>query len=226
MSQKNILVSGANGNLGSAVVEYFLKKGNQVIGLVHHKKEGDQQNNYEEYEVDLTDESATEKILKSILNKYSTIDTAVLTTGGFALGNIQKTGNKALRKQYALNFETAYHVTRPLSLHMEENKKGKIFFIGSEPGMDTTKAKGVVAYALAKSQLFQLANILNADTKKTGIQAHVVVPATIDTPQNRKSVPDADFSEWQKPADIAKIIGKYAVDYDLDNSEIMVEEEL
>src|SRR5699024_5200918 len=212
MSQKNILISGANGNLGKAVVDYFLEKGNQVIGLVHHKKEEKQDKNYTEFEVDLTDEAKTAEILKSILEKYSTIDTTVLTTGGFAVGNLKKTGIKKLRQQYALNFETAYNVVRPLLMDMEDQKTGKIFFIGSEPGMDTTKAKGVVAYALAKSQLFQLANILNADTKKTGIQAHVIVPATIDTPDNRKSVPDADFSEWQKPADIAKIIGKYTED--------------
>lgn len=226
MSIKNILISGANGNLGKAVVDYFLKKGNRVIGLVHHKKEGNQNNNYEEFEVDLTDESATEEVLQSILNKYPIIDTAVLTTGGFAVGNLQKTRQKELQKQYALNFETAYHVARPLSLHMEKNKQGKLFFIGSEPGMDTSKAKGVIAYALAKSQLFQLAKILNADSEKTGIQTHVIVPSTIDTPENRKSVPDADFSKWQKPSAIAEIIGKHAADYQQDKSVLVMKEEL
>ena len=209
MSTQNILVSGANGNLGKAVVHYFLEKGNNVIGLVHHKKEKIQNKNYEEFEVDLTDESKVQNCLKNILDKYQQVHVSVLATGGFAMGNLEKTGIKELRFQYKLNFETAYNVARPPFLDMKKQQFGKIFFIGSEPGMDTTKAKGVVAYALAKSQLFQLANIINADTKKTRIQAHVVVPATIDTPQNRKSVPDADFGEWQKPADIAKIIGNY-----------------
>lgn len=210
---KTVLISGANGNLGKAVVNHFLKENYTVIGLVHHQKEKIKDPNYDEFEVDLTDEYATEKIINSIIKKYNNIAIAILTTGGFALGNLEKTGQKELQKQYALNFETAYFVTRSLFPNMKKNKKGKIFFLGSEPGMDTLKAKGVVAYALAKSQLFQLANIINTDSKKTGIQAHVVVPTTIDTPQNRKSVPDADFNKWQKPEDIATIIYDYAEDF-------------
>lgn len=169
---KTILVSGANGNLGKAVVQNFLKNNYTVIGLVHHQKDEIKNENYNEFEVDLTDEAATAKTINAILEKHQDIAAAVLTTGGFTLGNIEKTGQKELQKQYALNFETAYFVTRSVLPNMKKNKKGKIFFIGSEPGMQTSKAKGVVAYALAKSQLFQLANILNSETEKTGIQAH------------------------------------------------------
>lgn len=221
---KTVLISGANGNLGKAVVNHFLQKNHQVIGLVHHQKDKTKNKYYEEFEVDLTDESATEKTINSILKKHHTIDITVLTTGGFALGNLEKTGQKELQKQYALNFETAYFVTRSLLSNRKENKQGKIFFIGSEPGMNTSKAKGVVAYALAKSQLFQLANILNSNTEKTGIQTHVIVPTTIDTPQNRKSVPNADFSKWQKPEDIATIIGNYAENYSKTETVLLVKE--
>ena len=221
---KTILISGANGNLGKAVVDYFLKENHTVIGLVHHKKQQNSAANYQEFEVDLTDESATQKTINSIIENHKKIDIAVLTTGGFAVGNLQKTGQKEIQKQYALNFETAYFTVRSLFPAMRKNKKGKIFFIGSEPGMNTAKAKSVVAYALAKSQLFQLANILNSDTEKTGIKAHVVVPTTIDTPQNRESVPDADFSKWQKPKDIAKIIGDYAVNYSKTKTVLEVKE--
>src|SRR5699024_8657174 len=210
---KTILVSGANGNLGKAVMQNFLKNNYTVIGLVHHQKDEIKNENYNEFEVDLTDEAATAKTINAILEKHQDIAAAVLTTGGFTLGNIEKTGQKELQKQYALNFETAYFVTRSVLPNMKKNKKGKIFFIGSEPGMQTSKAKGVVAYALAKSQLFQLANILNSETEKTGIQAHVVVPTTIDTPQNRKAVPKADFNKWQKSKDIAEIIQDYAEDF-------------
>lgn len=223
---KTILVSGANGNLGKAVVDYFLKKGTQVIGLVHHKENAATISNYAEFEVDLTDESATQKNIEQILKEYKHIDTAVLTTGGFATGNFKQTGKEELRKQYALNFETAYFVVRALLINSNKEKTTKIFFIGSEPGMDTSKGKGVVAYALAKSQLFQLAKLLNADSKNNALQAYVVVPTTIDTPQNRKAVPDADFGKWQKPADIAKVIGNYSENPSKDKEIILLKEEL
>lgn len=77
-------------------------------------------------------------------------------------------------------------------------------------GIDTNKAKGMTAYGLGKSLLVGLANIINAEYEGTAIKAHVIVPSTIDTPQNRAAMPNADFSKWEKPSEIAAIIGKYA----------------
>lgn len=210
MSQRTVLVSGAAGNLGSAVVQHFLASGDRVIGLVRRSRENIAAAGYKEIAADLTCESETEKLIRELVAEYQKIDLAVLTTGGFALGNLEKTGAKELLFQYELNFLTVYHVVRPLLAHFKESENGKFFFIGSEPGMDTSKGKSVVAYSLAKSQLFQLAQLINADARPSGVQAYVVVPGTMDTPQNRKAVPDADFSRWQKPSEIAGIIGRYA----------------
>src|SRR5699024_7782612 len=132
----------------------------------------------------------------TLISTYKKIDAAVLTAGGFRVGGLSHTKAEDLIFQYKLNFLTAYNITHPLLSHFEENKSGKVFFIGSEPGKDTSTGKGVVAYSLAKSQLFQLANIINSTYKKDDITAHVIVPSTIDTPQNRKAIPNADFSKW------------------------------
>jgi hypothetical protein len=53
--------------------------------------------------------------------------------------------------------------------------------------------------------LFQLAEILNADAKGKNVVTHVVVPSTIDTPNNRKWIPNADFDSWVKPEQLAEI---------------------
>lgn len=209
---KVAIVSGANGNLGQAVVRHFLKEGFKVIGLVHHSKKNIfQAENYDEREVDLTNEEDSEKTIAQITEQHPNIEAAVLTAGGFALGDIEKTGVQELQKQYKLNFLTAYNIVRPLVSIMKAQQKGSLFFIGSEPGMHPETGGGVLAYALAKSQLFQLAKIVNHKNKTHGVLAKVIVPTTIDTPENRKSVPDADFSKWQKPEDIAQIIYKHHV---------------
>lgn len=226
MSTLNILVSGANGNLGKSVVHYFLEKGHRVIGLVHRHKQSVSNTNYKEYEIDLSIEDDCLHLLESLHQQNIQFDIAVLTTGGFALGDLKHTKQKELAKQYQLNFQTAYNLARPLFLEMEKRQNGKLFFIGSEPGMNTASAKGVMAYALAKSQLFQLTNIINADFEKTGVRAHVIVPSTIDTPENRAAVPDANFDLWQKPKDISKIIYAYAVDEKKSKSTIIIKEEL
>src|SRR5690625_4480153 len=79
---KVVVVSGASGNLGQAVVQYFLAVSYQVIGLVRSKAKEGSYENYEEMEVDLLDEKATQDCVDAILEKYNKIDVAVLTAGG------------------------------------------------------------------------------------------------------------------------------------------------
>ena len=122
------------------------------------------------------------------------------------MGKIADTSSKDILKQYKLNFETAYHTARPIFLQMMKQKKGNIFLIGSKPGLDTKHGKGMVAYSLAKSLIFRLAELLNNEAKGTNVVTNVIVPGTIDTPQNRDSMPDADFSKWVKPEAIADVI--------------------
>ncbi len=225
---KTALITGANGNLGRAVVTHFLKKGYRVVGFVHsHRPQTTNPKNYEEFEVDLLNEVATKNAVELVINKYKHLAVSVLTAGGFAMGKIEDTTDELLEAQYALNFKTAYHVARPLiNLLQTTEENGKLFFIGSMPGLNTHKAASTVAYSLAKSQLFQLANIINVNRDKTGIWAHVVVPSTIDTPQNREAVPQADFSQWEKPATIAKVIEHYTQQYDKLVNPIISKDEL
>ena len=70
----------------------------------------------------------------------------------------------------------------------------------------------MVAYSLAKSLIFRLAELMNDEAKGKNIVTSVVVPSTIDTPQNRKAMPDADFSNWVKPEAIADAIYFYCTD--------------
>ena len=67
---------------------------------------------------------------------------------------------------------------------------------------DTSKFR----YGLAKSLIFRLAELMNDEAKGHNVVSAVVVPGTIDTPQNRKAMPGAHFDNWVKPEDIAGII--------------------
>ncbi len=207
---KIILVTGAPGNLGQAVVRKFLAEGSYVIGTV---VPGDpvemtiNDKNFETAVADLMDEEASSQLIVSIIERFGCIDTAVLTVGGFAMGKISDTATSAIQKQYKLNFETAYNIARPVFNQMIKQKSGRIFMIGSRPGSDMHNSKGMVAYGLAKSLVFRLAEIMNDEG--TDVVTSVVVPSTIDTPQNRLSMPDADFSKWVRPEAIADVIAWY-----------------
>jgi NAD(P)-dependent dehydrogenase (short-subunit alcohol dehydrogenase family) len=129
--------------------------------------------------------------------------------GGFAMGKIAETRSSDILKQYKLNFETAYHTARPVFLQMIKQKTGRIFLIGSKPGLDARNGKGMVAYGLAKLLIFRLAELMNDEAKGTNVVTNVIVPSTIDTPQNREAMPDADFSKWVRPEAIADVIYFY-----------------
>ena len=209
--KRNIVVSGGNGNLGSVVVKKFIAEGDQVYSFVRKKSDVTLfPESVEEIELNLLDEEDSQTAVEKILNKSSAIDVAVLTVGGFTMGSIAKTSTKDIYKQYQLNFETAYNLARPVFLQMLEQGHGRIFLIGSKQGLDTHNAKMVAAYALSKSLLFGLANILNAESQGKDITTSVIVPGIIDTPTNRSDMPDADFSKWVTPEEIADIIYFYS----------------
>lgn len=226
MDKKVIVVSGASGNLGKAIVRHFLSLDWRVIGLVHRTSGDSMPNNYEEMQMDLLEEGSVEKGMADIIGRHRRIDAAVLTAGGFAMGDMAHTSVEDLEKQYRLNFITAYNLAKPVFAQMKLQQNGNLFFTGSGQGLDTHRGKGVVAYSLAKSQLFQLANILNADAESTSVKTYVLVPNIIDTPQNRRSMPEADYRQWESPESIAKIVAKYTINDIFDRPEIIIRKEL
>lgn len=212
---KTAIVTGASGNMGQAVIKKFITEGYKVIGTIIPNDPVPLELPSEKLEkvvVDLMREDDSEKFINNIIAKYGSVDAAVLTVGGFAMGSVVETKTSDIAKQYKLNFETAYNVARPIFSQMLKQHNGRIFIIGSKPGLSAANGKGMVAYGLAKSLIFRLAELMNGEAKGTNVVTSVVVPSTIDTPQNRKSMPDADPDKWVKPEAIADVIYFYCTD--------------
>jgi NAD(P)-dependent dehydrogenase (short-subunit alcohol dehydrogenase family) len=206
---KTAIVTGASGNLGQAVVKRFLAGDYYVVGTIIPNdpvKIEVQDKNFETAIADLMNEDSSQQFVEGVANKKGSIDAAILTVGGFAMGKIADTKTSDVLKQYKLNFETAYNVARPVFNQMIKQGSGRIFLIGSRPGSDMRNSKGMIAYGIAKSLIFRLAELMNDEAKGHNVVTTVIVPSTIDTPQNRKSTPDADFDKWVKPEAIADII--------------------
>ena len=206
---KTVLITGANGNLGSAVTKEFLGKGYRVVATVVTEamiSDLPPHAHLEVRVVDLGNEEETASFIQTVISTYKKIDAALMLVGGFAMGNIAATSTADIQKQFALNFETAYHVTRPLFSHMLGNVNGRLVFIGSRPAMEAVQGSNLWASGLSKSLLFKLAEYLNAEAKGRNVTATVVAPSTLDTPLNRKSMPDVDPTTWVQPAALAEIL--------------------
>jgi len=212
---KTAIVTGASGNMGQAVIKKFIDEGFKVIGTVIPNDPVPMDfpaDKLDKVVVDLMNEDDSAKFVNDVTSKYGSVDAAVLTVGGFAIGSVAETKTSDIAKQYKLNFETAYNVARPVFGQMMKQNNGRIFIIGSKPGLNSVNSKGMVAYGLAKSLIFRLAELMNAEAKGTNVVVSVIVPSTIDTPQNRKSMPDADPAKWVKPEAIADVICFYCTD--------------
>src|SRR5699024_2700199 len=141
---KTIIITGANGGLGTAVTNFFLTKNYKIIATVQKEeslKELPKHANLQADVLDLTDEEKTEAFVHKIIDRHKAIDAALLLVGGFTPGDIGSTKSTDIKKQISLNFDTAYHVTRPLFQHMMEQNRGKIVFIGSRPALQAGAGK-------------------------------------------------------------------------------------
>jgi NAD(P)-dependent dehydrogenase (short-subunit alcohol dehydrogenase family) len=215
IDMKTAIVTGASGNMGQAVVKKFIESGFHVTGTVIPNdpvKMEITDKNFDTVTADLMNEDAAAEFVNGLAAKQGSIDAAVLTVGGFAMGKIADTRTSDIQKQIKLNFDTAYNVARPVFNQMMKQGSGRIFLIGSKPGSDAHQSKGMVAYGLAKSLIFRLAEMINDEAKGKNVVCNVIVPSTIDTPQNRNAMPDADFSKWVKPEAIAEIIYFYCTE--------------
>jgi NAD(P)-dependent dehydrogenase (short-subunit alcohol dehydrogenase family) len=215
MKSKTAIITGASGNMGQAVVKKFLAEGYNVVGTIIPNDPVPFDVNDPKLEkviVDLMDEADSEKFVQNVIAKYGSVDAVVLTVGGFAMGKIADTKTADVYKQFKLNFETAYNVARPCFVQMMQQSNGRIFIIGSKPGLNARDGKGMVAYGLGKSLIFRLAELMNDEAKGHNVVTSVVVPSTIDTSQNRKSMPDAKFENWVKAEAIAETIWFYCTE--------------
>jgi len=210
---KIAIVTGASGNLGQAVIKKFISEGFFVIGTILPNDpflSNFPEESFESLPLDLLDEDASRKFVEFVVTKYGRLDVAVLTVGGFAAGKIAETATKDIAKQYSLNFETAYNIARPSFVQMVRQNNGRIFIIGSRPGLDAKSGKGMVAYGLAKSLVFRLAELLNDEAKGINVVTSIIVPSTIDTETNRRALPHGDFTSWVKAEQISDVISYYS----------------
>ena len=206
---KLVIITGANGNLGAATVNKFLREGYKVVGVDGHDNHLEFANNnpaFEFHSVNLANERETGDFVNMVIEKHGVVDAALLLVGGFAMGKIEDTAGADISKMFSLNFETAYFVARPLLKHMQHNGYGRLVFIGTRPALEAAQGKNMIAYSLTKSLLFKLADFINAEAKGTNVVASVVVPSTIDTPINRQSMPGTNPDAWVKPEQLADIM--------------------
>lgn len=202
---KSIIVTGAAGNLGQAVVKRFTQDGHKVyaaLGLGENSRifsHGPLAEKINTQFLNLADETVSEAYVKNIIALDPEVETAICIVGGWQPGTISETTGYELDKMIKLNFSTAFNIVRPLLEYFERKGRGQFVFIGARPAINPAEAKSQVAYAISKSMILRLAEIINDQGKFKDIRASVIIPSLLDTPQNRSAFPDTHAEEWVTP---------------------------
>lgn len=200
-----VLITGASGGLGPAVVEQFLSEGHAVAAVARSWPKPD--GRYRQIAADLT----TLDGCQGAVAEAGPIDTLIHVLGGFSGGQpVAQTSEETWDRMMSLNLRAAFLTFRAVVPQMVERRAGRIIAIGSRTGSDP--AAGLSAYGVSKAGLVHLVRTLALELKETGVTANVVMPATIDTAANRAAMPDAQASRWVTPASIAKVVSWLAGD--------------
>jgi NAD(P)-dependent dehydrogenase (short-subunit alcohol dehydrogenase family) len=209
---KVVLVAGGTGGLGKAVSQAFLGEDAKVAVTYRNEKEFselkktvDVRASLNGYQVDVTDDTAVSQLVKEIVAGSGRLDVMVNAVGAYAGGTpVWQTEPAVFDRMLALNLQSGYVLSRHVVPQMLKQRSGSIVSVSSRAAID--HAAGAAAYAASKAASVALFDSLAADLKGTGIRVNSVLPSLIDTDANRKAMPDADFSKWPNPEDIAKVI--------------------
>jgi len=207
-----IMVTGAAGNVGRAICERFASEGARLVLI--------------DYSVDVAREAAeklalprtrylagagdvgrikdADAVIARAVRKFGRIDALIHTVGGFAMGEGMHAIDDLSRfeRMMYLNAQTTYVMLARVGRHMVEHTvAGSMVVILARSGLKG--AKGMAEYTAGKAAAERIVQSAAEELKEHHIRVNGIMPSTVDTPVNRRDMPNADFSRWVTPAHIA-----------------------
>jgi NAD(P)-dependent dehydrogenase (short-subunit alcohol dehydrogenase family) len=206
MAERVVLITGANGGLGKAVTEAFLRLRDKVIGAsLHIESNTFPDPNFRALPVDFTDRRRVHDAIEQLLAEFGRLDVLIHLLGGFVGGQaIAATDDATWKQMQDLNLTSTFYVLRETIPHLRKSKQGRIVAIGSLAAEQPRAKLG--AYVTFKSALSTLVRTVALENADAGVTANVILPGTLDTPANRESMPKADFSTWLNPKRVADLV--------------------
>jgi NAD(P)-dependent dehydrogenase (short-subunit alcohol dehydrogenase family) len=203
------IVTGGTGGLGSAVVARLLDDGWRVVvpWIVEHELERvEQRAGLELIQADLSNPEAVSAVTDAASQQRGApLKGVVNLVGGFAAGGlVHETPIEEFEQQFRLNLRPTYLVTQAALPYMVKGAAGSIVCVGTRAAV--APFPGAAGYISSKAAVIAFAQAVAIEYKNDGVRCNVILPSVIDTPGNRVSMPNADYSRWVKPAEIAGVI--------------------
>jgi NAD(P)-dependent dehydrogenase (short-subunit alcohol dehydrogenase family) len=210
---RTAIVTGGTGALGSVVAEHFAEEGAGVaipysseksLGAVSQKLR-QRSDKLLLMKCDLTDEAQVQSFADEVMKKFASIDFLINTAGGYVGGKlIDDVTLDEWDGIMKLNLRSTFLACRSALHVMRKQNAGRIVNIAAMPALSPSAKRG--PYAVSKRGVITLTETIAEEVKGTGITANAIAPSIILTEANKQSMPNADFTKWVTPEEIARLI--------------------
>jgi len=209
---KVVMVTGAAGNLGAALAARFAALGSRLAlldrsaeRLERARDELDLPSSTVLLPSDLTAADSVAAAVEKAVTKLGGIDVLANIAGGFTMGPpLYETPDSDWDLMMELNVRSVFNTCRAVIPHMLRQGSGRIVNVSARAALEGKARMG--PYCASKAAVLTLTESLAAEHRLDGINVNCILPGTVDTPQNRAAMPDADFSRWVPPAALADVV--------------------
>ncbi len=207
-----VLVTGGTGYLGTSVCKAFAEARSRVVAAYLL----DQEIPYFEktlesrvrkvslIKADVTKPGEMKRIVKEVISRFKRVDVLVNTVGGYMSGPVGEVTDADFERAMGLNLKSAVLACQAVVPAMRRARRGKIVNVSSEASL--LGDEGSILYSASKAGVNRLTEALARELKEVNVQVNCVMPRVLDTPANRKAMPDADVSSWVKTDQVARVI--------------------
>lgn len=215
LANKIALVTGATGALGRVVVKMLLERDVRVVASYRTEQRlnellefvGRLSANLTGINADVTDAQNVKNLVQKAVEKHGRVDVLLNIAGAYAGGNdIANTEESQWDFMMNTNLKSAFLCSKAVLPYMIKNNYGRIVNVASWTAVINSRRVKSGAYAISKAGVKVLTETIAEEVRKYDINVNCVMPSTIDTPDNRRNFPKADFSKWVDPKDIAEVI--------------------
>jgi NAD(P)-dependent dehydrogenase (short-subunit alcohol dehydrogenase family) len=215
LNGKVAVVTGATGALGRVVAKTLLDQGAHLVST-HRGAEklgelsdfvGGSKDMLVSVQTDVTDENSVQALFQQVISNYGRVDILLNIVGAFRGGaDIVNTKVSDWDFMMNVNLRSAFLCCKAALPHMVKQNYGKIITVSARTAVEKRYRVKNGAYAVSKAGIIVLTETIAEEVKKYDINVNCIMPSTIDTPENRRVFPDADFSKWVKPEQIAEVM--------------------
>lgn len=202
-----VIVTGAAGNLGQAIARRLALLGADLV-LADVRAEPLEALAAELKRpialapgLDLRTADGCARLAEAATARFGRIDGLANTVGTFKTTDVAAGAASDWSFLMELNALSALRLSEAVLPTMRAQGYGRI--VHTAAGAAQRSFAGASVYAASKAAVMRITEAIAEENKGYGVRANCVLPGTIDTPQNRASMPDADFSRWVSPTSIA-----------------------